>query len=487
MAKLYLRYKNSQIPIFLHAFFALLAYLVWALLVIFLLPLFLTVQVVKMVNLWLARLSNKCQPLCLSDIPFMLDRETDPYLIVTVMKLNGNLEIEKFRSLFQTRILDRYSKVSALKKLKQYITCSFNTYVWMSVDKFNLEENIVLHDSLLTGTEDELKAIFIKLTQERFSPSRPLWKVVVCNTKNSANTYLFSSFHHVLGDGFSLNTLVMKIFDNEPAAPQFRKSGGVMSDIYQRVLLGVMTGPLVLATVLFSGWYNHPFAEKNKEEGRCVAWANGRFDLIKDIKNITKTTVNDVFLTLLSGALTKYLGEKTSSDLPIVISFNSRSYQDLLKTHQTLGNNSSGAFFGLPLGKSPSETLKTIHARTIVLKNSSDGHTFGFIFSKVIGLLPACLGRLAACSLKQHCSLLVTNMPGPTEPLTLHGLNVEYMVATPPLMYDLGISISLFTYNKEVFIAILSRKSVLPDPERLASLFVEQIDELHCTIKKKSH
>lgn len=486
MSKLYLLYKEWRIPIILHAILVLLAHFLWALLLFLFLPFVFSFQLVKFITHLLARYIDKCQPVCLHEIPFILHYDNEPYWIVTLMKINGKLRVEEFCELFRTRILEREPDL-VVRKLKQYLTSSFYTYVWKSVEDFKLEDQIVSYDHLLAGTKDELKTIFLNLTQERLPPSRPLWKVLVCNTSDGAHTYLFFSFHHILGDGFSLQIFGMNIFDKKPIAPLLQQSADVLRNPFQRIIYGLITWPLVLTTVAFSRTYDHPFRPKTFQDGRCVAWARSSFDLVKKIKNRTGTTVNDVFLAALSGAFTKYLGNRMIPNLPIFISFNARSYQDRLKKNNPLENNSGGTFLSLPVGKLPIETLNTIHKRTQILKNSSDGHIFHFIFGSVFGLLPNFLGRLCTHTLQQHCCTLFSNVPGPSEVLTLNGLEVDSIIPTPPLMCGLGISVALFTYNTDVFIGILSHKSVLPDPERLVSLFVEEISELHSTFKVKTN
>ncbi|KAF1743783.1 hypothetical protein MXB_2948, partial [Myxobolus squamalis] len=121
MSKLYLRYKESKIPLFFHGILCIAAYILWILLVILMLPLFILIQFIKFSNLMLTQLFCHGYPLCLNDIPFVLDCKANPYNVVGFFKINGHLDSKDLTDLVYSRILDKINDSPTLIKLKQYI------------------------------------------------------------------------------------------------------------------------------------------------------------------------------------------------------------------------------------------------------------------------------------------------------------------------------------------------------------------------------
>lgn len=484
MSKLYLKYKESEIPILFHILLCLAAYILWIILVSIILPLFMIYQIYNILGSIFARFFDTGSPLCLEDIPFMLDCESNPYVIVGFMKINGNLAAERVSDLFRERILDKIDCSPAFNKLKKYVTSSYSQFVWKNDENFDLGNYIVKYPETIEGTREEVNEIFLKMTKKQMVEKKSPWKMHIVNTIDQKSTYVFSTIHHSVGDGFSLHAIFSYLFDNKPANVPLPPNKGIMANFIHRIFNGIMTGPLAVTTVLFSRYYDNPFYVRDymSKSNRKFSWATCPLSLVKDIKNnFPKTTVNDIFLTCLSTSLKRYFSENEMEidELPIVISFNSRSPKDMADPYQTLKNSSGGTFVSLPMNQNLLKTLEIVVKRTKILKSSSDGHTLSFIFSKIIGLLPTYFGKIAAKSLREHCSLLVSNVAGPSNVLLIDNHEVECFISTPPLMYDLGVSMTLYTYNNTVYISILSVKKVLPDPDKLASLFVEEIEKMH--------
>ena len=64
-------------------------------------------------------------------------------------------------------------------------------------------------------------------------------------------------------------------------------------------------------------------------------------------------------------------------------------------------------------------------------------------------------------------SLVVTNVPGPREPLHLGGRRIAGITAWPPQSGSLGVGVSVISYAGGVVLGLMSDDQVVPDPDAL--------------------
>jgi len=194
------------------------------------------------------------------------------------------------------------------------------------------------------------------------------------------------------------------------------------------------------------------------------------------------TTVNDVMMSCLAGAIHRYLAEvrlKQPQDFPIAMTFNTRTSSAKLADTIPLGNRSGGLFMSLPISiADPVKRLEKTQKRINRLKVLSHPHLFSFVFTNVVGGLPESIGRLSTYSVKRHASMIVSNVPGPTEPIYILGSPIESIIFTPPLHGDVGMVASVFSYNNVIRVTILSDKTIIKDLPCVTNFFTEEVERL---------
>lgn len=200
------------------------------------------------------------------------------------------------------------------------------------------------------------------------------------------------------------------------------------------------------------------------------------------------TTVNDVLSTCLAGSLRRYLSseglKENPSDIQIAVTINTRSPKVLSRDNIPLENHSTGLLYSLPVGMAdPLKRLLETKRRMDNLKASSDWRIFGFVYSHVVGRLPDFIGRFSSFSLNRHCSLILSNVPGPLSPFEIGGKEVATAIAWPPLVSDTSMSISVFSYAGTLRMSVLSDKAVLANPSKLTETFIEEFEEIYECVK----
>jgi WS/DGAT/MGAT family acyltransferase len=213
---------------------------------------------------------------------------------------------------------------------------------------------------------------------------------------------------------------------------------------------------------------------------RRFTWVRGDLAEFKAVKNALSGTVNDVVLTVVSGALGSYMrrhGQSTEDlQLRAMIPVSVRADVE----RGALGNRVAAMWAPLPVGiTDPVERLRTISASMEELKSS--GQAVGAqVLTQLSGFAPPTImsqaSRLAAR--QRLFNLVVTNVPGPQFPLYLLGRELESIFPMVPLTTNTALGIAIMSYNGQLNFGLAGDYDALNDIDQLADELREAIEEL---------
>jgi hypothetical protein len=75
-------------------------------------------------------------------------------------------------------------------------------------------------------------------------------------------------------------------------------------------------------------------------------------------------------------------------------------------------------------------------------------------------------------------SAVMTNVPGPTQPLYLAGSKIESIMFWVPTPANLALGISILSYSGDVILGITSDEGIIPDPEQILNNFYDEMNKL---------
>jgi uncharacterized protein DUF1298 len=81
-------------------------------------------------------------------------------------------------------------------------------------------------------------------------------------------------------------------------------------------------------------------------------------------------------------------------------------------------------------------------------------------------------------SVGNKASGVLTNVPGPRQPLYFAGQKIENFMFWVPRSGKIGLGISIFSYDGKVTVGIASDEGLMPDPEILLEGFEEEFNSL---------
>ena len=201
--------------------------------------------------------------------------------------------------------------------------------------------------------------------------------------------------------------------------------------------------------------------------GRTAGCAFVRADLeeFKRVKNAHGGTVNDVVLSVVTGALGNYLrarGHETEElELRAMVPVSVRAAEE----HGALGNRISAMMAPLPVwSEDPVERLHLISETMGDLKGS--GQAVGAeILTRLTDFAPTTITSQAARlqPAQRFFNLVVTNVPGPQFPLFVLGRRMSSIFPLVPLARRQALCIGIMSYDGKIDFGLVGDYDAMAD------------------------
>jgi WS/DGAT/MGAT family acyltransferase len=322
--------------------------------------------------------------------------------------------------------------------------------------------------------------------------------------------------HHCIADGIALARVMLSIADDPAAAvarpqagPREHREPGLLGPLEPLARTGWaaagsaaragaelaahprrlpqlaqegVADARALAKLLLAG--SDPQSAVHGELGAVerVAWSQP-FALadVKAIAHAHGATVNDVLVAAVAGALGRHLGEHghTPAEIHAMVPFNLRPPDQPLPPQ--LGNRFGLVLLGLPLKiDDAGARLRAVHERMTAIKHSREGAvSYGILGA--MGAVPAPVESRVIDFFSAKASLVLTNVPGPVEPVRVAGARVGGVLVWAPCAGAVSMSVSIFSYAGDVSVGFLVDAGLVPDPDTLVQRVGDELDALALT------
>jgi WS/DGAT/MGAT family acyltransferase len=223
-----------------------------------------------------------------------------------------------------------------------------------------------------------------------------------------------------------------------------------------------------------------PTRFKGKPSGdKRVAWTDPiPLPEVKTVSQALGCSVNDMLLAAVTGALNGYL--RDHGDATDGVEVRALVPIDLRKPGSApeLGNRFGVVALELPVGlDSPLARLHEVHRRMEVLKQSKEpAVTLGLLAA--LGNAPQAVQDKAFDLLLSRASAVITNVPGPQKPLYLAGSGLKQMMFWVPRPHDIGMGVSILSFNGQVQFGLITDAALVPDPKSIVARFKPEFEQL---------
>jgi diacylglycerol O-acyltransferase len=387
--------------------------------------------------------------------------------------------------------------------------------LWVDDPSFNLEYHVRQTALPAPGSEDQLLRLVGRLMSQQLDRSKPLWEMWIVEGLDGGGFAVISKTHHALIDGIAGVDLATVMFDispvpadvphpDEPWQPHPEPSGaelvagGALGLVRAAAggaarIAGAIARPQAalraaaeaaegVGEVVWAGLNPAPPTPLNVEIGphRRYAVVRNRLDDFKLVKNAFGGTVNDVVLTVVSGALREFMhsrGVRTEGlELRALVPVSTRGTGDT----NTLGNRIAAMRGPLPVYiADPVARLRAVKASMDGLKESKQAVGAEVLAGVQSFAPPTILAQASRLNFSTRLfNLIVTNVPGPQLPLYVRGRKMDDVFPVAFLPTDHALAIAIMSYNGQMNFGLLGDYDALPDLDRIAEGIEASLAEL---------
>jgi WS/DGAT/MGAT family acyltransferase len=385
--------------------------------------------------------------------------------------------------------------------------------VWVDDPHFNSGYH-VRHTALPEPAgEPELRRLAGRLFAQRLDRTKPLWELWLVDRVGDDRFALLSKTHHALVDGIAGVDIATVLFDLDPEPPPQAEPdpwmprpeptrAGLLADALverasapvglARAAAGAVARPqgavaagaaavAGLASLTQAGLGGAPRSPLNVKIGphRRFAWVDAELAKFKAIKDALGGTVNDVVLTVVTGALRDhFLAHAYDADVELkaMVPVSVRADSE----RGALGNKVAAMYAPLPIGLAdPIARFRHVHEAMRGLKESGQAVGAETLTALADFAPPTILSQAARLQGMQRLfNLTVTNVPGPQFPLYLLGRPMARLYPMVPIVENAALGIAIMSYNGRIDFGLLSDYDALPDVDRVALALEGAIAEL---------
>jgi diacylglycerol O-acyltransferase len=435
-----------------------------------------------------------------------MDRPSNLMMICGVLIFGERLTLSRLRATLSDRFL-------RFKRFRQRAMQTPTGAYWTDDRHFDIGAHVRRVKLRGAAGKSELEALVSDLMATPLDPSKPMWQFHLVEGYEGGSAVVVR-IHHCYADGIALIQVMLSMTDADreghvpgPVPPPPKRSDSTDGD----PLAGALKMASKMGSVLIEKgaaiWHDPAKAVAFAREGSAfteelaklilmdedsrtcfkgkpgvakrVAWADPiAVAEVKAVGRALDCSINDVLLSSVAGALRSYLMQEGESveglSIRALVPVNLRPADKAWK----LGNRFGLVFLDLPIGiENPVERLYAVRENMRVLKGSYQPMVALGVLA-AMGAGPKILQEQLLAMLAKNATAVMTNVPGPQQPLYLGGALIDSMMFWVPQSGDIGLGISILSYNGEVRFGVVADRGLCPDPDRVIERFAPEFEKL---------
>ncbi|MCG8460565.1 MAG: WS/DGAT domain-containing protein [Holophagales bacterium] len=410
------------------------------------------------------------EPVHPRDGVWLQDSPQNLMVINSVLTLD-RMSVGELRKVFQERVIEAEGGERFPRFTRRLVERDGRTY-WQEVSDFRIEQHIFTVDQGSLSSREGLQAYIGEQASKPLPMERPPWQLHFVPDFADGQSAIVSRMHHVLGDGMALIPVLFSLMDLEGEEPgqQPPKTRGIPDSMWKvGALASLLGGPILVHRALWRS--DRGLFHGSELSGRKrVAWTPG-FDLarVKEIKNRLGATVNDVLMTVVAGGFRRYSARHPGEPVQRV-----RVSMPVNVRHPeappSMDNRFGAVMLDLPVGiENVLHRLREIQRRMVALKRSVEPFVYYGSINVLLAILPKSASRALVDFYAKKCTAVLSNVPGPQEPLSVAGKRVRGMLFWVPQRANIGLGISILSFSGEVRIGVFADEAILTDPAELVA------------------
>ena len=443
-----------------------------------------------------------------------MDTATNLMIINGIMLFDAELDFDELKQVLEERFVRKYARFR-----QRVVSGPGGKLYWEDDPHFDIRAHVRRYALPEPADIATLQTLVSAIINEPLDRRKPLWRYLYIE-KVDGGSAIIARLHHSIADGMALVKVLLDmtgvtpeaslhVLQPTPAEPPHAPRSPAVG------LLGLATGAVTasyhLARAVASETVQtlenprHPL-EVARSAGiisaasaailakllilppdrrsvfkgelgaiKRVLWSPPvELVRVKEIGKRLDATINDILVAAVAGALRRYMLEHGDDpalgDIYTTVPVNLRAPEN-----NELGNQFGLVFLSLPVSLAdPMDRLVATKRHMDVLKNSPEAFLVCQILG-VIGTLPLDLAKQATAWFSTKASAVLTNVPGPRQQIYFAGKPLKNLMFWVPQTGEVGLGISIISYNGQVTLGIMLDEHLVARPELIMEGFEEEL------------
>ncbi len=432
--------------------------------------------------------------------------------IIDPSNVPGGFRFEEFRRVLE----DRLHLLPPFRQTVVEVPFGLHHPVWIEDADFAIDDHLVRVAVPAPGTMHEVDDLIGHIASRPLDRTRPLWEMWVIEGLADGRVAFVTKIHHAAADGVAASAMLANIMsvgpDLDPVnPPQFRgerrpgRGALVVRSFVDHVPQFFRLGALLRRTWLAvravlamrrgdeldtpRPVLDAPKASFNGALTSRRVFATTSLPLadFRRVKAAFGVSLNDVVLAVVAGALRRHLdrtGERLDRSLTCSVPVGADGPED---GPRLIGNRVSNLFTTLATDvDDPVQRLRRIHRVTTDAKRMQDALGKDFMESWVEYTPPPLLKAFVKLYTRYRFAdrhrpaqnLVVSNVPGPREPLFVAGAELTDLYSVGPIMEGMGLNVTVWSYVDRMNFSAMACRNLLPGLRSIVEDLGPALEEL---------
>lgn len=387
--------------------------------------------------------------------------------------------------------------------------------VWVEDPELDVRDHLATREIDPPGGSRELARIVAEIAALPLPRDRPLWSVTIVTGLAYGRVAAIAKVHHAVADGAATVEMLRRVLDGRapgtppapgigspapmlPDRPDLRRIAARARRDKLRMLPGLAAESARNTTATAWRRWRAPIRAAKPFDGprtslnvslpseRTFAMTTLRLRDLLAVRSALGGTLNDAYLAVCAGALRRYFlarGERVDRVLVASVPIGVRGDDP----RRISGNRVDNMYVRLPIQLGdPASRFLAVHMDAAAARELREVMDPTLLARRAeltpTHLYPLALHLVAASKipdrLRPPVNLIVSNVAGPRERLSIGGIVLDAIFSVGPLLEGVGCNLTAWSYAGAMHIAALGSPRSLPDPWALVEQLPVALDEL---------
>lgn len=422
-------------------------------------------------------------------------------------------------------IRNRIAHVPRYRQRLREVPFGLSRPVWIDDSRFDVAYHVRRSALPAPGTRAQLDELVARLMARPLDRSRPLWEMYLIEGLEDGCFAVVTKSHQVLVGGTGAIDIAQVMLDPKPDVPEDTPDGWTPRpepsdpELIASAISSAITRPTVAWDVATSaardvgssveqvaGWIKDTGMDiarsalsvlrasldtpLNTRIGAQRRFATTQLPLaqLREVHGSSVGTVNDVVLTVVTGALRDWLMNRgrvldSAATLRALVPVSIQANEQPSHRDRSLTNEVGAFLIDLPVGEA--DPIVRLHQIAYHMRDLRKTERFvgAEAISGMAGFGPPTLhalgSRVGATLSRRAYNVSITNVPGPQRPLYAAGCEMIAAYPFSPLVQGQALGIGLTSYQGSMFVGLTADHDALADVGLL-------IDGLHAALAELS-